>query len=1406
MAHLHKLKSRGVEVVTCDFENLEQVTLALRGAYAVYGVTNFWEHGEEAEIQQGKNLADAAKACGVRHFIWPSLPHVPIIEPRHWETKITVESYLNEIGSVNPFFFENLWRVLPVTKLPNGTLCLDWFWPSETLVPSFAAEDIGAWVSAGMNLPNPVQTLIWPAQVMVALRNPKIWIGQRLGICVQRLTPRDYASALSEGLRTKVTLREVSVAQFDAVRPYVHDDLWLNMSGSPRSLADAIEPCRKLNPGAQNLTQYIENHRHQIYEAIVAVRKPPQSRASLGMNQIERALVPKRKRQALASILFAIPYVSSMMSEWAEREFGSDTFDPTEYAHKVLAAPTGSTANEDISQLIGRLTLAVDDVAGQIRSLVVAHHEALLTQAANVSGMEGLLSSVRQGINELTQSLDRLRLKVHVPYETLAGLFFRLQKLRQAADVLRRTSRFVALARRLELQMKEIESGISASTSSKHVTSGNSRESIDSTAPGSGAGAEDGNAKERAVARAALSVAELSSLLETSAPTNATANHPTEKSDDQAAFIPLQKINVVARLVPTLDSSRNRINEEMESMINQSVLAAALQTAFNLRIMPGVVQSLLVDLTEAVDARIKSAFDVSRIAKEISGNDPPQPSGLMYRSRVRTAPTNLTAPQWTNALWARLEQMIEEMAGCCIKVYNLEKVLKHKKDPISQTSFLDEAMTATFWSALARSLDKHSKEAAKGISLSLPITILEASTIPIILRRDSLISPETVIVLRSVSAFEQLYLSRSTARMNETIATAVRQSPPGAPEGLAISRTVVNELDSARFDPLLVKSVAKNVGGALELLIVRDRSATSLVGPLGTAQQALNAQIFTMLHTCWARLNKLEGEFHEGVTLVLKPPIKKIERQCEGISEPLLSAIRRDLGLILSRMHRVDFSKSFETMAPGMGGGASAYMKELTAKLGFLRNEVFSKFSVADVVQDWIISVAKNVIRTFVLNASIIKPLGEAGKLQLTSDMTELEFTLGSFVADPSRRTGSLDVLGDDYRVLRALRPLLFLDTALLSSPDDTYSLPPLIILHHIIVRSPYPLPHTLHTWTEAEYVRWIEDHTPREALALVEACVPKWETQTVETNNTDEDWVTLVRAVLRRAVSREIMVHPDEPSGQKYVEPNDDCTMRKTPYLISLAVALAVMSVTIVSNAVPKLLRVPNPNGSHDLSYTGLYERCDLRQTTPAPPYNPKNPDPTLPLPPNTPHRPPPEPQSVSDMRFYEFIPDRAIPPITDPTRPENPTPSPPPENELPEKKKKQPRYKCKPFPSRAAVITMMSIVLEVVVLLVLFVVSFRFSTRARRRGAWKVIGALTGLQVALQILTMAIVVHLRRTRPRWFHDNTEYGASFILLVIAWSVGFLLMVGLVGTGFAARAGHKWAAGKRGYYPIPDAH
>jgi hypothetical protein len=85
-------------------------------------------------------------------------------------------------------------------------------------------------------------------------------------------------------------------------------------------------------------------------------------------------------------------------------------------------------------------------------------------------------------------------------------------------------------------------------------------------------------------------------------------------------------------------------------------------------------------------------------------------------------------------------------------------------------------------------------------------------------------SPETILILRALSTFEALYLSRSTNRLNEIIAQSFSggaRTPPGLNEGLNNARAIVNEMDSARFDPLLVKSVAKNVNGCLEGMIGR---------------------------------------------------------------------------------------------------------------------------------------------------------------------------------------------------------------------------------------------------------------------------------------------------------------------------------------------------------------------------------------------------------------------------------------------------------------------------------------------------------------------------------------------------------------------------------------------------------
>lgn len=49
----------------------------LAGAHSVFAVTNFWETASSGpEIQQGKNIADAAKDTGVQHLVWSSLLNV----------------------------------------------------------------------------------------------------------------------------------------------------------------------------------------------------------------------------------------------------------------------------------------------------------------------------------------------------------------------------------------------------------------------------------------------------------------------------------------------------------------------------------------------------------------------------------------------------------------------------------------------------------------------------------------------------------------------------------------------------------------------------------------------------------------------------------------------------------------------------------------------------------------------------------------------------------------------------------------------------------------------------------------------------------------------------------------------------------------------------------------------------------------------------------------------------------------------------------------------------------------------------------------------------------------------------------------------------------------------------------
>jgi hypothetical protein len=91
----------------------------------------------------------------------------------------------------------------------------------------------------------------------------------------------------------------------------------------------------------------------------------------------------------------------------------------------------------------------------------------------------------------------------------------------------------------------------------------------------------------------------------------------------------------------------------------------------------------------------------------------------------------------------------------------------------------------------------------------------------------------------------------------------------------------------------------------------------------------------------------------------------------------------------------------------------------------------------------------------------------------------------------------------------------------MLANLQQTAGLEPLIVLHHILVRSPIPLPHSLHGWAEAEYVRWVDEHSAEESLTLIESGLSHWEKVNESEGNDPTlggEYIQLARVVLANA------------------------------------------------------------------------------------------------------------------------------------------------------------------------------------------------------------------------------------------------------------------------------------------------
>jgi uncharacterized protein YbjT (DUF2867 family) len=138
------------EVVEADLNRPETLNAAFEGAHGVFLVTNFWEEGTD-ELKQATAAVRAAKAAGVTHFIWSTLPNVEAIsggkfDVPHFTGKAKIDRIVQEAGFVNhtfvipPLYYQGLFGAVAPQEQADGSV--GWALPLDPDVRCIHMGDI----------------------------------------------------------------------------------------------------------------------------------------------------------------------------------------------------------------------------------------------------------------------------------------------------------------------------------------------------------------------------------------------------------------------------------------------------------------------------------------------------------------------------------------------------------------------------------------------------------------------------------------------------------------------------------------------------------------------------------------------------------------------------------------------------------------------------------------------------------------------------------------------------------------------------------------------------------------------------------------------------------------------------------------------------------------------------------------------------------------------------------------------------------------------------------------------------------------------------------------------------------------------------------------------------------------
>eukprot|EP00741_Cyanophora_paradoxa_P023725 tig00021616_g22916.t1 len=221
-----KLEAQGVKLVKGDQNDVESLKRAFDGAAGVFSVQAMIENGKysaEREIQQGKNVADACKAAGVKHLVYTSVASanrstgVP-----HFDSKYAIEQHIKQLGVpatiLRPaYFMDNMVPGGVVGAKPGVANGLT---TPSTRIQMVAVDDIGGFAA-------------------MCFAEPKAWIGKEVDLAGDEVNGPELAQTFERvcGYPFKYSYPPLFILRFFAHEIYLMTD-WFQRVGYSVNIAE----------------------------------------------------------------------------------------------------------------------------------------------------------------------------------------------------------------------------------------------------------------------------------------------------------------------------------------------------------------------------------------------------------------------------------------------------------------------------------------------------------------------------------------------------------------------------------------------------------------------------------------------------------------------------------------------------------------------------------------------------------------------------------------------------------------------------------------------------------------------------------------------------------------------------------------------------------------------------------------------------------------------------------------------------------------------------------------------------------------------------------------------------------------------------------------------------------------